>query len=272
MTDNTSTPAISILLPTRGRTDMLDRSVTSLFENADDPENVEWLFGFDNDDTESFEYFAQNIAQKIADTGGKISCYRFQPMGYERLHHYVNTLAGRSKGDWMVFWNDDAVMKSPGWDTVIRSHTGKFVLQAFDTHNKHPYSIFPIVPRQWLEIIGHLSNHQLNDAWLSQIAWMLDIMERIDVQVEHDRADLTGNNKDATFENRLIFEGRPEDPRDFNYISRRRARMAEAEKIAMWLKENNHDTTFWENVKAGRQDPWQKMLEADVNGQMKRFD
>jgi hypothetical protein len=69
-------------------------------------------------------------------------------------------------------------------------------LQAFNTHNRHPYSIFPIVPKEWYNLIGHLSLHQLNDAWLSQIAWMLDIVKQIPVEVLHDRADLTGNNKD----------------------------------------------------------------------------
>ena len=48
---------ISILLPTRGRTDQLDKSVTSLLYLAAEPEKLQWVFGFDKDDAESFDWF-----------------------------------------------------------------------------------------------------------------------------------------------------------------------------------------------------------------------
>lgn len=267
-----STPPISILLPTRGRTEQLARSVASLVDLADKPDTIQWLFGFDTDDTESFEYFQAHVVPMIQASGGRYTCLGFAPLGYHRLNEYVNRLAQASTGDWMVFWNDDAVMKTQGWDTVIAGHTGRFCLQAFDTHKKHPYSIFPIVPRKWLEIIGHLSLHQLNDAWLSQIAWLLDIMVRIDVEVEHERYDLTGKNNDATFQQRQIFEGNPRDPRDFNHETFRKTRIVEAGRIAYYLHEQGYDLTYWENVVTGRQDPWAKMLEADVNKQMTKLD
>jgi hypothetical protein len=56
---------------------------------------------------------------------------------------------------------------------------------------------FRLFLRAWLDVIGHLSLHSMTDAWLSQIAYCVDIWERIDINVVHDRADLTGNNQDA---------------------------------------------------------------------------
>lgn len=267
-----SIPPISILLPTRGRTTQLERSVMSLINLADDPTGIQWLLGFDTDDQPSFDYFQTNVASRISESGGRYTCLGFEPLGYHRLNEYVNRLAHASTGEWMVFWNDDAVMQTQGWDTVIASHTGRFCLQAFDTHKKHPYSIFPIVPRKWLEIIGHLSLHQLNDAWLSQIAWLLDIMVRIDVVVDHERYDLTGKNNDDTFKQRQIFEGNPSDPRDFNHETFRKTRIHEAGRIAYYLHNQGYDLTHWEEVVTGRRDPWAKMLEADVNGQMTKLD
>ena len=264
-------PGISILLPTRGRTTQLDRSISSLIDFADNPADIQWCFGFDNDDQSSYEYCRENILPKIHATGAKYSCLGFEPMGYGRLNEYVNSLAHRSSGNWMVFWNDDAVMKSQGWDTVINSHTGKFCLQAFDTHNKHPYSIFPIVPRQWLELIGHLSLHPLNDAWMSQIAWMLDIMVQIPIEVEHERYDLTGKNNDKTFQDRIIYEGNPADPRDFNNVKNRQERLVEANKIAHYLISQGWDPTRWKEIAQGKVDPWDKMLAADVNKQMMKY-
>lgn len=269
MSNNTT--KISILLPTRGRTEQLLRSVGSLIDTADSPEEIEFLFGFDNDDLETVEWFQEHVIDKLDARNCEYTCMQFEPLGYERLNVYVNTLAEHAEGDWFVFWNDDAVMETCGWDTVIKSYTGRFCLQAFDTHNLHPYSIFPIVPREWLSVMGHLSKHQLSDAWMSQIAWMLDIVERIDVKVRHDRYDLTGNNLDSTFKNRKIFEGNVGDPRDFNHVNNRVTRFKEAQKIANYLKSKGVVTDHWDNVLAQKVDPWVKMLAADVNHQITKI-
>lgn len=262
---------ISILLPTRGRTQQLARSVNSLITTAANSTSIEWLFGFDSDDTESYQWFESNVVPEIVESGGTYTCLQFAPLGYERLNQYVNALAAVAEGNWFVFWNDDAVMETSGWDSVINSYTGRFCLQAFDTHNLHPYSIFPIVPREWFEVVGHLSLHQLNDAWLSQIAWILDIMQRINVRVKHDRFDLTGNNNDLTYQTRKIFEGNINDPRDFNYASSRAARFKDATVIAEYLKSKGVDMSRWDDVLAKKVDPWDKMLAADVNNQVSRL-
>lgn len=250
---------------------MLFDSIKSLLSHADDNSKIEWVLGFDKDDQSSVDYFLEHTAPEIDQAGGTYYVLGFDPMGYERLHAYVNAMAAGAKGDWFVFWNDDALMQSSGWDSEILSHGDRFCLQAFETHNKHPYSIFPIVPRKWFELMGYLSRHQLNDAWLSQIAWMLDIVVRLRSEVIHNRADLTGNNCDETFRQRRIFEGNINDPRDFNYIKARQQRLNDANKIAIYLTEQGYDMTFWESVKKGTQDPWEKMLASDVNGHMKKF-
>ena len=192
-------------------------------------------------------------------------------MGYGRLNDYVNNLAKSAQGNWFVFWNDDAVMQDQGWDTVINSYTGQFVIQAFDTHNLHPYSIFPIVPRAWFETLGYLSQHPLNDAYISQMAWMLDIMVRIPVRVLHDRFDLTGNNNDNTFQQRQYLEGNVNDPRDFNHVRSRQQRFQDCVKLAEYMNSQGTDTTHWNEIAQGRRDPWAKMLASDVNKQMQRF-
>ena len=42
---------IAILLPTRGRTAALDRSLIGLLEKADDLDSIQVLLGLDTDDT-----------------------------------------------------------------------------------------------------------------------------------------------------------------------------------------------------------------------------
>lgn len=263
---------ISILLPSRKRTDMLERSIKSLVDKADSPDTIQFLLGFDDDDNDSSQYFIDNIAPYLDQKGCSYSVLEFKRMGYQSLHLYLNQLAKHATAPWWVFWNDDALMMDSGWDTVISSHNDRFCIQAFDTHKLHPYSIFPIVPKAWFDLLGHLSQHQLNDAYISQIAWMLDIMVRIDIKVEHDRFDLTGKNKDETFDERVIYEGNLRDPRDFNHANQRKMRIEDAIKICKHLDElGGYDTTFFKEVLQGKRDPWSKMLAADVNDQLKRI-
>jgi len=139
------------------------------------------------------------------------------------------------------------------------------------THNEHPYSIFPIVPREWLDHLGYLSPHSLNDAWLSQQAYLLDIFERVPVWVTHDRNDLTGNNNDDTYKNRIMYEGNPSDLKDFHHPSWNLRRMQDTDKLSEYMKAHGMDITWWDNVKAGKQEPWIKLQQNDTNNQCKQF-
>lgn len=262
---------IAVLLPTRGRSDALERSVKTLYDLADDPDSIQLMLGFDDDDAEGVEAFQELLQPWLDDQDINYTAMTFKPLGYTRLNEYVNKLALESDADWLVFWNDDAYMETQGWDTAIASHTGEFKLLAFHTHNDHPYSIFPIAPRAWLDIFGYLSPHQISDAWLSQQAYMLDIWERIPVDVVHDRHDLTGNNGDETFQNRIMFEGNPYSPNDFHHVTWNNRRLTECDTIADYMRSIGVDTTWWENVKLNKQDPWDKLRVNDVNNQMVQF-
>ena len=255
---------ISVLLPTRGRREVLKSSLESLISKATDPENVELLLGIDDDDEGAREYIEQEIAPMLREYRVECRANIFKPLGYENLHVYVNTLAGNASGDWLFFWNDDGIMVTDGWDDIIRSYTGQFKLLApRDNHDGHPYAIFPIVPRDWYTLIDHLSQNAQNDAWLSHIAYMLDIFERIDVEFIHDRADITGNNDDPTFQNRKYMEGNPSDPKDFGHPGMQQARVATAYKIAWFLNRIGQHSDWWDGVVAGTQDPFEKMKWVD---------
>lgn len=263
---------IAILLPTRGRAQSLERSIRSLVDQADDISRVQLMFGFDNDDDVGLKHFQKVVQPYLNKNKVEYTAMSFNPMGYIRLNEYVNALAKASDARWLVFWNDDAIMHSEHWDTSIMNYDGQFKLLAFDTHNKHPYSIFPIVPRAWLDLLGYLSPHQISDAWLSQQAYMLDIMQRTDISVEHDRFDLTGNNHDETFQNRPMLEGNPMNPLDFHSIQNSRRRMEDSAKIAQYLEQKHGiSMKFFADVCRGTQDPWEKLKINDVNKQMMQF-
>ena len=265
--------SIAVLLPTRGRTDALSRSVIGLVNRAVMLDKIQLMFAFDNDDEVGKTHFAEHLQPWLDAKGVDYTAMEFEPLGYGRLNEYINALARESSADWLFFWNDDAIMDSSGWDKIIASHTGEFKLLAVHTHKDHPYSIFPIVPKAWLDTLGYLSPHPLTDAWLSQVAYKLDIWERIPVHVTHDRHDLTGNNEDETFKARNMsqLEGNPNNPKDFHNPQWITLRINETEKLGQWMQSQGLDTSWWENIKTGKQDPWVKLKANDVNDQMKQF-
>ncbi len=252
---------ISILLPTRGRTDVLKKSLESLIDNATDPSRLEILLGLDDDDEDIRPYIEKHIAPYMQENSVECRANIFEPLGYEKLNIYVNTLASSATGQWIFFWNDDAIMETKGWDDIIESKNGEFKLFApKDNHEGHPYAILPILPMDWFRLLDHLSMNAQNDAWLSHIAYMLDIFERIDIQFLHDRADLTGNNDDETFKNRNYMEGNPDDPADFSHPDMQQARVRSAYKVAWFLDRIGQHSDWWDNVVAGEQDPFEKMV------------
>jgi hypothetical protein len=95
-----------------------------------------------------------------------------------------------------------------------------------------------------------------NDTWVSVIARMNGIYEKINIEILHDRADLTGGNDDKTFADRVYKEGNPEDPEDFNHPNMTQARMHHASKIDWFLKKiGAHQSPS----------PFEKFISGEVN-------
>ena len=229
---------IAMLLATRGRTESLGRSIRSLVDQAENIERVQLMFAFDRDDDVGTTYFATDLQPWLDARNVAYTAMKFDRMGSIGLHKY----------------ND-----------------GQFKLLSYRTHNLHPYSIFPIVPRKWYDLLGYISPHPTQDGWVSQQAYMLDIYERIAVDVLHDRYDLTGNNNDETFQNRPMLEGKPDDPRDFHSKKMLELRHRDSAKLATYMRSIGMSTVFFENVFKGTQDPWEKLAKNDVNKLMVQF-
>jgi hypothetical protein len=59
-------------------------------------------------------------------------------------------------------------------------------------------------------------------------------------------------------------EGNPSDPKDFGHEAMQHARVATAHKIAWFLERTGGtDLSWWNAVKAGEQDPFEKMQWAE---------
>jgi len=147
----------------------------------------------------------------------------------------------------MIF-NDDAIMQTKNWDLEVNKFDGQFKLLKVQEQTGHPYSIFPIVPYDWFRCLDHLSLHGQNDAWLSEIAYMLNIMQEVPIQVLHDRADITGNNDDEIFKARIYKEGSPEKEGDLHHQKMVNSRFADASKLAWYLDKIGQTSLHWKKI------------------------
>ena len=200
---------IAILLPTHKRTDAFSLCLFSLIDLAKDLDSIQFLMGIDNDDKIGLNHFTNVIQPELDARGINYTAVGFEHLGYAGLNRYFDTLASHADADWHFCWCDDAIMDTQDWDERIRECTGEFKLLKVHTHNEHPYSIFPIMPAEWREVTGYLSRHQLIDTEVSHIAYFLDIMKIIEVDVTHNRPELTGVEADDTAKQKQYFEGNP---------------------------------------------------------------
>jgi len=225
-------PKISILLPTRKRTEAVVKSIGSLLANAKDTSRIEILVAYDNDDEESRNFFAETWFPYIGQCSATSKVFETERFGYLRLYKYVNFLAEQASGDWIMFWNDDALMLTENWDEEIVKHDDWFgLLRMPCVTMNHPFALFPIIPREWINVFGRVSPVNHSDWWIYNVTAPVGRLMNIPVQVYHDRADVTGNNNDETFkEQSYAADGRdPTNPEDYSHPDR----IAELEQ---WIK------------------------------------
>lgn len=192
---------ISVLLPTRQRTNLVKRSLHSIATTAQDPTQIEVLVAYDNDDAESQDFFcSQEWPQWLTEHGMSGQAFAVPRWGYRSLHEYYNYLARYSKGSWLLMWNDDAMMETDWWDDRVRQNDAWRMLLHITCRNLvMNCSIFPLFHKDWIDLFGTVSPINHPDSWISEVCWQARARRVIDVVTYHDRADLTGNNKDTTF-------------------------------------------------------------------------
>lgn len=170
-------PTVSVLLPSRGRPDLLKNSIASLGKG-----NFEVLIRYDDDDkTMPLKLSKKNVRQM---KGTRV--------GYANFHLMVNELAKQAKGDWLLLWNDDAIMRTTDWvDTISRFDSNKpKVLNFFDTEDSQK-NLFPVMSRAMYEAIGHFSLSTHCDTWALDIANGTGTHVEVDgIEAEHLRDSL----------------------------------------------------------------------------------
>lgn len=179
---------ISVLLPSRGRPTALRDTITGLRQHADQPDRIEILVAVDPDDPDTSLAAADLNVDHLWPAPSRY--------GYHQLHRYINALAIQASGDWLMLWNDDARIRTTGWDSIIHQQNPGVL---WPHSNDVPgCNTFPIWPRAWTAALGHVSLSPHCDSWIQHLGETLGQQQRIPVGILHDRADLTGGHDDQT--------------------------------------------------------------------------
>lgn len=195
---------ISVLLPTRKRVVMLEKSLASLLDRARCPDQIEILIAYDDDDAQSQTYFATEAWQRFVGRWPVTHrSFEVPRWGYRQLHRYINMLAEASHGEWIFFWSDDPIMETSNWDDHVRANRDFMGLLHIAASNAPMNcSILPLFHRAWLDLFGCVSPINHADSWISDICWNAGARRVIPVTVFHDRFEDSGNNRDETYEDK----------------------------------------------------------------------
>jgi len=190
-------PLVSVLIPTRSRSQLLREAIGSFYDLADDKSSVEYLLKVDTDDTETIEiatYLSSILPLKtIISSRGERKYYN--------MHHWVNELCSLAKGDWLFVSNDDVKVKTPGWDSILLNSTlfdvdgnpitdisGRRgdIWQFFPRTNGNPeINPFCFLRRRVYEILGHYSLTPYCDDWINSVMHLSGSVGYLQVEIEH---------------------------------------------------------------------------------------
>ncbi len=101
---------VSFLIPTRGRIQMLLEGIQSIKERTSPDVQLEFLVRIDQDDQGT-------LAGRDHIPGEIVIGPRW--CGYDSIPVFINELAAKSHGDWIIPWNDDMFMKTSQWDRLL---------------------------------------------------------------------------------------------------------------------------------------------------------
>ena len=138
---------ISLLLPTRGRPNLVKRLFQSIVDHTTDLGNVEIIMYIDEDDYKS---------HAIKDS--RLNLIKI--IGHRSTMGDYNTKClNRSSGDIIILMNDDLTVSSTGWDKIISNFAltipdGIFLAYPNDKESGHHMCTFPIMSRKTCEILS----------------------------------------------------------------------------------------------------------------------
>jgi ABC-type polysaccharide/polyol phosphate transport system ATPase subunit len=162
---------ISLLLPTRGRAELLRRFLESVLARSEQPELVEVVIYADEDDPGSHGFQVEGLEVRTI-VGPRAS-----------MGEYNTACFDQSRGDIVVLGNDDVVIQTRGWDRKLREmhaamQDGVYLAYPNDLFKGRGLSAFPILSRTVCRLLGEPFPRAYRGAFIDY--HLLDIFKRLE--------------------------------------------------------------------------------------------
>lgn len=169
----------TLLLPSRGRVDLLAGLCRSVARNTRDTSTVEMLVGYDWDDLPTVDAVPGLEAEYPW-----LRCHG-RLRGDSISRDYQNWLYGFSRGEYIFVLNDDVEILTYGWDFLAWQRLERFrhfhadgisygwvndseTSNRFGRDRTNPYSCFPILSRAAVDTLGYVM-HEYYGGWSADV-------------------------------------------------------------------------------------------------------
>jgi glycosyltransferase involved in cell wall biosynthesis len=248
---------ISILCPTRGRPQILQRMIESVRDTSLGTE-IEVVLYIDDDD-HSYDEMAlpQGSGGAIAGTPTKVLRGKIVRGPRICMSDYWNELIPHAHGDIYMLCGDDCVFRTVGWDALVENafaeSQDKLLLCYGD--DKGPggriFATHPFVHRRWVEIVGYFSGPGFScdfaDAWPQDVADMIGRKKFLPFVNEHMHALWGKALHDQTYRESAARKVRDKCAEKYDHTLE--LRKADAEKLrpflnTPWIREEARINAF----------------------------
>ena len=191
----------SILICTRDRVKLLNKSLKSISKNTKYKKNIEVLIAIDDDDISTIK-FIKRIKQKFNFIIKNVISSR--GYGYRDNPKRLKNLIKISSGKFFIYFADDMVIDTKNWDIELQNQINKlsndklYLLTTRHNQGNKDWPLCQIISKEWYDITKKFANCYETDTELMMIATNIDryhICKKI--KIKHDPS----SRKDTTFKN-----------------------------------------------------------------------
>ena len=183
----------SFVLPTRNNLDGLIKFIKSCIDKADNKDCLEFCIVPDIDDPQLPE-----IKESVKDYPVRV--YETHPTdNFNR--DYFNWVTWKTKGRNIWCINDDAIMQTKGWDTIINEKTKDKSLYLVDTwdsthqHEGFSFPRFPLISMDAVKTIGFLMFPSARTYPADRVIW--EFYKRLGLTIECHNVKVLHNHIDS---------------------------------------------------------------------------
>jgi len=202
---------ISLLVPSRERLNLKLTLLSSIITTVSDINNVELIFGVDEDDP------TRDIVYKIAAAMPFVKIVDIQNnKKFIGINKIWNILAAQAQGDILGYIGDDMIFKTLDWDKeIITELTDKLpvdqikLVHCYDGYRTtDEICVNAFVHKKYVDIIGYLCREEFlinwSDQWMYQTFKAFDrVTYRPDIHIQHNHWIFGHRKKDAVADRML---------------------------------------------------------------------